>query len=71
MTISTLPKTMSDLTKTAWTVVTSSSRLGLNVTQNGSPPYREEGNVINHNRTPKFLYVCLTPCRPSQVGLMI
>ena len=42
MSISTLPKSMPDLTKIAWTVVTSSSRTGLNATQKGSPPYREE-----------------------------
>ena len=57
MTISTLPKTMPDLTKTAWTEVTCASRLGLNVTEKGSPPYREEGSVSHHNKTPKFLPV--------------
>ena len=61
MTISTLPKTMSDLTKTAWTVVTSSSRLGLNVTQNGSPPYREEGkSLIITELQNSFMYVLHT-----------
>lgn len=46
---------MSDLTKIAKTEVTCTSWLGLDATLKGTSPYREEGSIVNHDETPKFL----------------